>query len=282
MYFIIPKAIQKSTVLGVLNLSRLIRPYAVWTSVYLLLRMIKNGSGLFSSSLEDWFGFLFLGQSAVHLYFLPLLIYYQIVAAASALLCSNLVNGKIHLHAACWITAAMIMSIIAGHIGYFGWSSAFLSALIYTALEAGSKSLNQKIRRGWFAVVILASVLMMGLALIAAFEVKMPSTYYVFNGPIFGCCALLLLIRMGKGIPPRWAKRLVNCYFGIYLSHHAIEECIEVACAKFGHALTPYDLLPRLGYAFVAFCGGIIITCLIRLSPRLAFWMLGEKHAEFA
>ncbi|OYW76773.1 MAG: hypothetical protein B7Z37_07215 [Verrucomicrobia bacterium 12-59-8] len=278
IYFTIPKALKRGTVAGALSLSRLVRPYAVWTLFYLLLRWVKNGNSLFSSGLEEWFGFLFLGQSAVHLYFLPLLVFNQIVAASSVLLCSNFLNRRIHTGAACWLAAAFVGSFLIEHFGYFGWYSAFLGGLVYALLGAVSGYLDNRVGRGWAAVVVIATVTMVVLALIAGFGIKLPSVYYLLNGRVFGCCALLVLLRMQVGIPPRWMERLVSCYFGVYLAHHAIEEGMEMVCAKFGHVLTPYDVPTRLGFALVAFCGGILITCMIRLSPRLAFWMLGEKQ----
>lgn len=260
-----------------LSWTRLVRPYAAWTILYLLLRCAKNGGISSAHGWVEWFGLLVMGQSAVHMYFLPQLVYLQIVAAASALLLANLLKKRFHLESACWLAAALCASIAIERAGYFGWNHSFLSGLIYAFLGGVSVCLNDRVCKAWTAVVAPVACVMIVLSLIAGFGIVLPPFYYLLNGPVFGCCTLLVLLRMQAGAPSRWGERLVSCYFGIYLAHHAIEEGLEMLFARLGHSLTPYDVSSRLGCALIAFCGGIIITLTIRLSPFLASWMLGER-----
>lgn len=261
-----------------LSWNRLIRPYAAWTVLYLLLRCAKNGGISSAQGWVEWLGLLFMGQSAVHMYFLPQLVYFQIVAGASALLCANLLKKRFHSAAACWLAAAFVASIFIGRAGYFGWNHTFLAGLVYAFLGAISVCLDDRVGKAWTAVVAPAAFVLIVLSLIAGFGIELPSFYYLLNGPVFGCCTLLVLLRMQAGAPSRWGERLVSCYFGIYLAHHAIEEGLEMIFARLGHSLTPYDVSSRLGFALIAFCGGIMVTLTIRLSPSLACWMLGERR----
>ncbi len=258
------------------SFGRLVRPYAAWTVLYLLLRWQKNGGLPSSEGWHDWFGFLFMGQSAVHLYFLPQLIYFQIVAASSALVCWNLFHKRIHRTAVCWFGLAFVASVCIDRAGYFGWNHAFLSGLIYASLGGASVALDSRVRRVWDRVVVSAGCLMFLFVIIAALGTEMPWFYHVLSGPVFGSCTLLVLLRMRLGVPPRWLEWLVSSYFGIYLAHHAIEEGIELLFRKFGLELIPYDVASRLFFALLAVSGGIVITWMIRLVPPLAWWLLGE------
>lgn len=261
-----------------LSWTRLIRPYATWTVLYLLLRCAKNGGISSAHGWVEWLGLLFMGQSAVHMYFLPQLVYFQIVAGASVLLCANLLKKRFHSAAACWLGAAFFASIFIGRAGYFGWNHTFLAGLIYAFLGAISVCLDDRVGKAWAAVVAAVACVLIVLSLFAGFGIALPSFYYLLNGPVFGCCTLLVLLRMKAGAPSQWGERLVSCYFGIYLAHHAIEEGVEMIFARLGHSLTPYDVSSRLGFALIAFCAGIMVTLTIRLSPFLACWMLGEKQ----
>lgn len=110
---------------SILSLNRLMRPYAAWTILYLILRWGKNGSITSAYDWQEWLGLLFMGQSAVHLYFLPQLVYFQIVAGASVLLCSHLLSKRLHLKAACLLALSFVASVVIDRAGYFGWHHAF-------------------------------------------------------------------------------------------------------------------------------------------------------------
>lgn len=276
IYFTIPGALKKGTVSGALSFSRLIRPYMIWTVFYLLMRWVKKGDAFFAMDMKEWFGIVFIGGAAVQLYFLPLLVFFQILAASSALLFSSGVTRQARQNAACWFVGALLTACVVEYMGSYGLY--FLTnGLIYAVLGSMAGALNKRVHSGWAGVLAIAVVVMAGLAWIAYSGIKLPDYLTL---PFFGCAVLLLLLRVRTSVPPRWMERLVSCYFGIYLTHHFIEEGLEMVCARLGHSLTPYDVSSRLGVALVAFCGGIAATLMLRLSPRVAYWTLGEKPVE--
>ncbi len=280
LHFTVRKAlVNDDGVLSGSSFERVAWPYLSWTLLYTLMRCMKNGSELFAGGLKDWFDLLFLGKSGVQLYFLPLLLFSQVMAIALVRMWKGLRCSSMAWSALAWLLAGLAASLAAEPMGYPFWSFSFVMALVYGFLAMASNYLATK-GREWQHGVVIFSCLMLGfLVLIAGLGIKLPNVLKMFYAPLCGFFAFLILLRVRSGVPPVWLEKIVSCYFGIYLMHHAFEEGLEVMMARIGHPLQPYTLGSRLVVALLVCAVSVIVTLLLRRRRMLALVFLGERTA---
>ncbi len=98
---------------------RIVIPYLCWTIIYISAFLVKDTiSGEHRD--YDWIGIFFYGQSAVHLYFLPVLISLQFAILAAYSTTKNLNHPWVSIAIACM--AVIILFMHLGHSGeYLGW-----------------------------------------------------------------------------------------------------------------------------------------------------------------
>lgn len=278
IHFTVRKSSAPGGVLGSLSFQRVAIPYFTWTLLYLLMRMVKNGPELFSGGVKEWFGLLFMGQSAVQLYFLPLLLFNQIVASAAVKMWEGIKSaGMPPLSSLGWLSAALVASLLAEKLGYFGWNHSFTMALLYALLAVISNQLGLVTSLSRRTVVVTALLAMGAIALVTGAGMQMPDVWHMVRFPLFGFCSLMILLRIHIGTSPAWLVGASGCYFGIYLSHHAIEEVAEVVMTGLGHSLHPYTLTTRFTVALLVCMAAVLFTLTVRRQRLLALLMLGER-----
>ena len=264
-----------------LRVDRVLVPYFVWTAIYLALRIAKNAALPPVDNLSGWFGLLFLGQSALHLYFIPQLVFFQVVAVASVRVFTALANRRLDTEAIFWSAAAAATGLWIHSMGWFGWKNCWLNGLLYTGLGLFSVRMQGQTGTQRTLIRALSLLMMLALAMTAAMRLDIGSIGYFLRGPLFGCATLVLLLHVRVPQPQEWLVHVASCYFGIYLCHHAIEEGMEMFFARIGHELTPYGVASRVLVTLATVAMGVLFTLAVRRFPPMDFFLLGErKHRQ--
>jgi peptidoglycan/LPS O-acetylase OafA/YrhL len=257
-----------------LRLDRILVPYAVWTVIYTLMRLLKFRLGGKSLPI-DVIGFTFFGGAALQLYFLPLLLLFQAQALAVILLFRA---SKWRLIGACIASGAVIFGYISSVGGYFGFNSALERGVMYVALafllgHMQAEGVGRQIN-------IVISWLIGALIVFTAFFGYLPNPLGTIQGPIigYGVSAFALNWRFHTNTPA--IRTLLTCSYGIYLAHFGFLEILELAAQKLGYALTPYSVVVKIlmGSLICLFCVGFI--AIARLRWLSAYLFLGETAKQ--
>ncbi|MEN3940527.1 acyltransferase family protein [Prosthecobacter sp. SYSU 5D2] len=256
-----------------LRFDRICVPYAAWTLIYISMRFIKHGLQD-QPFIPDWLHLLFFGGAGVHLYFLPFL-----------MLCQTWVLGFFLIFQPClkWRAAGLIFLISAAGFGLLGMSRAYLmfeSALHDSLLYAGLAAVvHWRMGRGqvrwpeslcyYLTVIVLAAG--------PAFEILPP---WMEGGQKalagFGVTMLLLSLPSIRRLPAS-VVAVVTSTYGIYLSHHALIETVEVAASRLGLSLVPYSLASRTFIALLTCLVCALTVIFIRKNKPLRYLLLGEN-----
>ncbi len=276
LYFLVPKARDTTRPVGnAIAWDRILVPYLIWSTLYLLMRLVK--ARLTGEALTlDWISVLFAGSAAVHLYFLPWLLYLQLILVALVRTGTGLREGKLR-----WQPLAILFGCLAYHLlmrqmGYRDISSNFGLSLVYCLLAWLLFALAQ--RPAWLRFALPAGALLLVTA--QAWE----STQTAYTTPthlmlLAGFAAALL----ARGLPG-WESgsrmtKLLSTYYGIYLIHFGWLEVLEFSAAKAGVNLAPYSVPLTLAVAAVVFIASLASVLLIRKSTLLAYLLLGEGRS---
>jgi fucose 4-O-acetylase-like acetyltransferase len=255
-----------------LRLDRILVPYAVWTVIYTLLRVLKfRLSG--KSFPIDVIGSTLFGGAALQLYFLPLLLLFQALAFAVILLFRA--SNKWRLIGACVAFGAIVFGYIGSAGGYFGFNSALEKSVMYVALaflldrmqaEAIGRQINVII--SWLIGVLIVYTTFFGYPPNALVD--------MIQGPIigYGVSAFALNWRFHTTTPA--LRTLLTCSYGIYLAHFGFLESLEVAAEKLGYVLTPYSVAGKILIGSLICLCCVVFILIARLHWLSAYLFLGE------
>lgn len=271
VFFTLQRASRRGgPLLQVLRLERLLVPYASWTLIYLALRLL-SGRSLLQAPAAEWVKILGFGGAAVHLYFLPLLVFFQILAVSGW----RLLAGD--RRAAGWLLACVLLQASAWELEVANWRHAAFTGLVYALLALAVARLRALTDR---RSIILAgtAVLLLGLALLTGLEVDPGWLGVQLRGPLFGALVLLALLRLPQpGLHPRW-QAVLSCSYGLYFCHHAFEEGLERLALRLELPLVPYTVAGRLAVTLLVVVLGVLFTMAVRRIPWLAWLLLGEPR----
>jgi len=257
-----------------LRLDRILVPYAVWTVIYALMRLLKFR--LAGKSLPiDVIGFTLFGGAALHLYFLPLLLLFQ----AQALAVTLLFRAESRLIGVCVAFGALIFGYAGSAGGYFGFAGAFERGLIYVAMtflfcrvqaEAIGRRINVVI--GWLIV---------GFIISTAFFAYPPTGYPptvlgMMQGPIVGYGMLASALNWNFHTTLPALRTLLTCSYGIYLAHFGFLQGFLFAAEKFGYPLTPFSVGAKIVVASLIYLCCLLFIVIARLHWVSAYLFLGE------
>lgn len=114
-----------------LRLDRILVPYAVWTVIYVLMRLMKFR--LVGKDFEvNVIGSVFYGGAAVQLYFLPLLLLFQAQAFSMISLFRSARWRLIGIFVA---LVAVVFDYVGSRRGYFGFQGALKLGTVYVAMS---------------------------------------------------------------------------------------------------------------------------------------------------
>lgn len=266
---------------------RLIRPYLVWTAIYWAAHAVKLivARRQVEEVLTRDFAVeaLFLGGSAVHLYFVPLLMLafgfawllqralekWATLAGPSVLAVASL--GALVLLAP-GVTFPATASLAGRVLGRMAdWSVWVLPYAITTIwLARGALSTDARgwrIAGGWWLLVAAAvDVAMIFRQLPYAWRLE---GFLVAAGVLIGCTRLRV----------DWFERpagqeLAACAFGIFLAHHFFLEGFEWLDARLGWRVKPYGAVAMLEVSAGVFAVSLSF-CLAarRLVPGASRWL---------
>ena len=258
---------------------RLLLPYLSWSIIYLCLRSLKHMIQVNKISFEAWtLNAFFTGGAAVHMYFIPLLIVYQLFACAlSNLFLIKAVRSKQILNFGILIATFLISNlfglkstIIGSKWGLFIdalFATVCVHALVYMGANAGPVRSNLcKIILVFSALVLLWWQTNIDDQVLVKIMIASSILYTILRMPVSS--------KLGQ------FDCLFTASFGIFLMHHAIIEMAEALFTQLGIPLIPYDFAERIlgTFAVVSISYGFI--CLIRRSRLLSLLLIGEKHLK--
>jgi surface polysaccharide O-acyltransferase-like enzyme len=254
--------------------ARIIIPYISWSVIYLLARQVKS---LISGTplTHDWVGVLFFGDAGMHLYFLPLILCFQLLAAVGFRLLSRKEKQTSRKVFALLLAIALLILIyLPRDRVYTGFGDRFLLRGALYILLAGMlinwlpNLMGQHRRVSLFSLSALIGLLFVGIG-----------TSYIYRDFVSALIAtLILIICLVKPIytVSKDARLVLSSTYGIFLSHPLFVESTEVLMHKLSIDFLPYSVLFKLTYA--AFIMGICIlfVLLVRRWSTLSFLLLGE------
>lgn len=211
------------------RLVRLLPAFLAWSGAYVLARWIKGSIGI--SSFSAWAQYIFLGASAVHLYFIPMLLYYSLIlialpraAAARMAVCTAGLCGAV------WVRYVGIPHFELGSSEanvfpfyfFFNLPYLFLGVLVYDSI--GSEDSLQwacgSCRREYLLFFALA------LAAIMLWCMPAKGRLWIEIRLILRDSLIFLSFIFWPVQSPKWLKALAGVSFGIYLCHHLFIEAL--------------------------------------------------------
>lgn len=292
-FLLVPKLEQRSvrTFFGP-RWRRLIVPYLSWSAVYLALRgglYIASGQrGKLAEMFGDPIGLLFFGKAAVHLYFLPLLFFGEIVAL-------GLVRS-LGRRAAKPAMVAVILAIAIGLTRFRNYDSHLadlalwrrvplqLADFLVRTLPYIAMSLVlalPAIRRRVETMGVKAGGILTAIGLACGFLswrglIPLPQTTIevIIAFPLMlGSFAFSPFIR-----PSRILTVLTDCRFGIYLAHPLIIETVELVYKR-SHLRGQLVTLPRfLSFILLIFGLAWLFVYVTMQSRTLARFLYGVEQ----
>ncbi|MBX6314872.1 MAG: acyltransferase [Isosphaeraceae bacterium] len=270
------------------RLRRLVVPYLVWTAIYTALRSVislERGAWYLRVLYYDPLGLLLLGEAAVHLYFVPLLIVGELVAIALIGLLGPWARRPVPI--ALLSIAAFALSI-ADPFGalarrppylvdplihltvvladFVVWSLPY----IVVGLCLGQEPVRRRLSHLRWPHGLLLLAMALGLA--AAATIRGPVLPHLIQDVVIANALLLSAVAISPYLrPSRWIDSLGICAFGIYLIHHAVLEVIERATAAVPPLRGAVGDAPRLlASAGLVFAVSWLLVALGARIPTLA------------
>lgn len=256
------------------RLNRLLLPYLLWSVIYTLARFMKHL--LAGNSFElDWVRAIFFGGTAVQLYFIPLLVFFQIMGGAIYFVVKSYGRRMFPLLSICVLIVLFYVSESIRFSGILGFSGGvFEKAIIYLfasylilLMESGGYV------TGWNQVILAIGGF--GVSYFA-FGKVLGYNHGIFNAPLYSFLVAILLL----GLPNLKIKPFIGTVFlasfGVYLVHHLIIEGAEVIFLRYGIALAPYSLVSKLIFGVAVMTLSVIFVVAIRRVPRYGKCFIGE------
>jgi surface polysaccharide O-acyltransferase-like enzyme len=267
----------KSARFDKINFLRILIPYVSWSTIYLISRTIKHLAT--NTSLDyDWFAIVFLGGSAVQLYFLPLLLCFLIAASSiNTLFTDRDCKISTKLLAIFSIISLIVVSNFLKGTSYLGFSNDFFSMTLYYIFfsQCVLTLLPHliKIRD----LVIFCSVTSIFILVFLGAENRGFSSLVL---PLLSTAILIACLMRPTYKVSKITNSVLSTTYGIYLCHHLFIESIEFSLKKFSINYMPYSIQSKLTLAFIVIILSILFVLFIRRWAILSFLLLGEAMSN--
>jgi peptidoglycan/LPS O-acetylase OafA/YrhL len=251
------------------RLERLVPAFLAWTGIYVTIRLIAGS--IYPLSTPKVLGYLFLGASSLHLYFIPLIIYYTIGATAlptaralRMLICVGCLLGALALNHL-GSPRLNLGSPEADAFPYYFISNLpylFLGLLLFDLVESrGTGSFLD--RNSGIAFLLCA------LAVPLLWLSGLPSANPVARLACYGF--LFLAFRFWSFGTNRFFSVISGMSYGIYLSHHLFLEGVgRIEMLFLDTTDAPTATLVRFGV-------GLLVTtlfCLLASRRKQTAWLV--------
>jgi surface polysaccharide O-acyltransferase-like enzyme len=262
---------------------RIVLPYMAWTAVYLGLLLAKNlvtsrpqQYVLHSPDSVDFWRVYLYGESGVQLYFLPILLMMQAMAAGIYLL---VVASPKH-----WVAGGLLLAGAVFHLWFgiyyecFGIATpgAAITVALYiaAAFALAPKMHDVRTKPSYVGV----GIAMMLFAIICN---SRGQSLLVLDAPMILPIGGIGLLLLAVGYPtcylPKWLAQLASVSFGIYLCHIVFLEAFEFVANHLYHGAISYSLPFKLLEVSILFAVSAVFVMVLRQVPLLRQVFLGEK-----
>jgi peptidoglycan/LPS O-acetylase OafA/YrhL len=245
-------------------------PYLSWTLIYIALFALKSRL-THQPHTWDLRGIFAYGQSAVHLYFMPVLLALLFLSFAVSLIIGGSVREKIF--GAICVLGVLIFSSNGAHHGYFGWTWWWIELPLYCAI-AFVFARTSFLQGNTVLLVGLGAASFIAAQILAWKGVT--GWPHAFGDLLGGLGALLLALKIEIRHCPRFLPTLAAATYGIYLSHFVFLEGFEFVLQKVKLLPDSYDLVTKLLLTSVVFVVAAVFTFVVRRIPWGRKLLLGE------
>ncbi|WP_018971062.1 acyltransferase family protein [Rubritalea marina] len=260
-----------------IHFKRLLLPYVLWSIVYIALRLMKH-SVIEDDRSWDVLGVVFFGKAATGLYFIPMLISYQIICVSVMNVLRWRSNAPM-FNLFCFILVIffVFLSISLKGTDYLGFNNLIIiNALLYgfsakvvdVFITSKEYVLNRRVAifLGLLVIILLclANTYMMGLRL--------------FTIPLMASLLLsLCLIAKEIEVPPKLQK-IAACSFGVYLTHTCFDQFYELLYVKFLGGVLPYMIVAKLVMWLVILISSTVFIYVLRQYGWVRKFFIGESR----
>ena len=256
-----------------LKLDRLYIPYICWSLVYVLMRLVKAkiASAPFDLDLASIFLF---GGAAVHLYFIPMLLFFQ-----SWLIFVFFVLKPRRI--SFWPVVISLASIAYLYYGIMVQRWTIGTILPQASLYVISGYLLYLMKSSELGLLVRRTIGLLFLPFLLTIAIA-PDTVKPLaplSYPIAGLLLSAFALSIGRQIHSRFILIVASASYGIYLSHFAFIEVIEFLADSMGFVLAPYSVLGNLLVGSVVAFFSVLFVTIVRKSKFLSFCLLGERHS---
>lgn len=252
---------------------RIVIPYITWTIIYIGLLLVKSIITHSSSNIIIWKAFLY-GESAMHLYYLPMLLVLQAIALGIIYLSRSFIINKKDIGAIILICITIYLFIgkqyncfgviRPAHIIVYG-IFAFWAALRIRCVE------NNR-------YYLFSGIFLLVLASVSSFyEDSFLVFRYIKLLPLGGVALALICMGFPHITLPKWFFAIASLSYGIYLSHVIFLEAFEFIFEKINIDEFVIDIPIKFMIVLGIFICAAIFTHIARKITITRKLLLGEK-----
>lgn len=253
-----------------LNVRALLLPYVSWSVIYLLVKVLKyvvtnEDKGI------DWLHTLFFGGASTGLYFLPMLLYFQVFVFSCAFMVRaprSVVN---------WLVGGLSLVGLyffgewVRQFGYLGFKDIFRHAWVYAAVACAVFVADRQVGRGWLPV-ILGSALFVGLIL----KTDLLGAFGYIRMPLAVAGLLWAALSLCISKLPKFALGVVGSYYGIYLVHQLFDRAFEMVLPKLGVGVPTFDVMEKLWVSGLILVGSCLLVAYLKRFRWARVLLLGQ------
>lgn len=255
------------------TLKRLILPYFVWTILYEILFFLRS---LFTNAPHKFIFWrvLFYGESAVHLYFVPTLIFFQIITLSIILLTKPETNRR--LLGIFLLIFASVYFLIGEFYDCFGVAT--VGQIFGIVLYLSCAFLASEITKKYLNIPLLVRI---GLILVTCAIVGnyFNKPWIILGYPMILPVGGIGLFLISLGLPhisvPSWIVKLSSTSFGIYLCHVVFLEGFELVLEKY-FKIQFYDFWVKSALVSIIFLSSLAFVFVVRRNFYMRKLLLGE------
>jgi len=251
---------------------RIIIPYLSWTAIYILLLVGKSLITHTHSKIVLWQA-VFYGGSAMHLYFLPMLLALQVIALGIVYLLKPIYHSRITGLA---LTIAVILYLFIGSVfKTFGIISpihivCYVGFAFWAASRIKSTQLN-------IMHISIGCLLLMIASLASWYDEQFIFLSYAKLMPLGGIGLAIICMGIRFIHMPKWLVILSSLSYGIYLCHVVFLEAFEFILEKIVSREICIDIPTKLLIVCSIFIFSALFTVCARRISIARKLLLGEK-----
>lgn len=257
---------------AVKSLYRILIPYLSWTFIYASLLVLKSMLTHTSPNVVFWKAF-FYGGSAMHLYFLPMLVVLQAIALGLFYVFKTNIHRK--TTGVLLILGAILYLIIGNQFNCFGITKP-LDIVVYTCFAFWAASRIRTTQLNW--TYMLSGCVLLFITWVARwYNDQFILLNYMKLLPTGGIGMVLIAMGYPYLMVPKSFLTISTLSFGIYLSHVVFLEAFEFGLARIKTEPIVVDIPIKIAIGVAIFSCAALFTLLARKIKVTRTLLLGEK-----